>query len=113
MAAIMAAKVRGAKTIIGVDRIKSRLDLAREVGATHVIDTSKLPSLTTDLAKAIREIAPRGTNANIDTTGVIPIIAAGVQSLHPMGQTILIGIVNGQMSIDLGPMLSVSLPDVQ
>jgi Zn-dependent alcohol dehydrogenase len=108
MAAIMAAKVRGAKIIIGVDRVKSRLDLARELGATHVIDTSNLPSLTTDLAKAIREIVPNGTTANFDTTGVIPIIDAGVQSLHPMGQTILIGIVDGQMSVDLGSMLAVS-----
>ncbi|KAH7070099.1 hypothetical protein FB567DRAFT_539867 [Paraphoma chrysanthemicola] len=106
MAAIMAAKVRGAKIIIGVDRVKSRLDLARELGATHVIDTSNLPSLTTDLAKAIREIVLVGTTANFDTTGVIPIIDAGVQSLSPMGQTILIGIVDGQMSVDLGSMLA-------
>ena len=90
-----------------MDRVKSRLDLARELGATHVINTSNLPSLTVDLAKAIREIATKGTNANIDTTGVIPIIDAGVQSLHSRGQMILIGIVNGQMNVDLGPMMMV------
>jgi Zn-dependent alcohol dehydrogenase len=72
-----------------------------------VIDTSNLPSLTTDLVKALKDIAPHGTNANFDTTGVIPIIDAGVQSLQPKGQMVLIGIVDGKMNIDLGPMLAV------
>ncbi|KAF2029886.1 GroES-like protein [Setomelanomma holmii] len=107
MAAIMAAKVRGAKTIIGVDRVKSRLDLAREMGATHVIDPSNLPSLTSDLVKAIRDIVPKGTNFNFDTTGVLPLIDAGVQSLHQMGQMILIGIVSGQLGVNLGTILAV------
>lgn len=107
MAAVMAAHVRGAKVIIGVDRVKSRLDLARELGATHVIDTSNLPSLTADLAKAIRDIVPAGTNANFDTTGVFPIIDAGIQSLQAKGQMILIGIVAGSMNVDLGAMLNV------
>jgi Zn-dependent alcohol dehydrogenase len=102
-----AAKIRGAKTIIAVDRIESRLNLARELGATHVIDTSNCPSLTVDLAKAIRDIVPQGTNASFDMTGVIPIIDAGVQSLHPKGQMILIGIVDGKMSVDMGSMLAV------
>ncbi|KAF1847645.1 NAD(P)-binding protein [Cucurbitaria berberidis CBS 394.84] len=107
MAAIMAAKIRGAKTIIGVDRVQSRLDLAREIGATHVIDTSNLPSLAADLNTAIREIVPLGTNANFDTTGVVPIIDGGLQSLHSKGQMILIGIVNGKsMDLDLGLLLN-------
>ncbi|KAF2825131.1 GroES-like protein [Ophiobolus disseminans] len=106
MSAIMAAKARGAKTVIGVDRVASRLDLARELGATHVINTAKFTALTVDLSKAIRDIAPRGTNAIIDTTGVIPIIDAGVQSLHPKGQMILIGIVDGKLSLDLAPLMT-------
>lgn len=56
---------------------------------------------------AIREIVPAGTNANFDTTGVFPIIDAGVQSLHQKGQMILIGIVQGSMNIDIGALLNV------
>ncbi|CAO2651388.1 Nn.00g039580.m01.CDS01 [Neocucurbitaria sp. VM-36] len=104
MAAIMTAKIRGATTIIGVDKVQSRLELARELGATHVIDTSNFPSLTIDLITAIKEILPLGTNATFDTTGIIPLIEAGVQSLHPKGQMILIGTVNGSMKLDLGIM---------
>jgi Zn-dependent alcohol dehydrogenase len=104
---LKAAKIRGATTIIGVDKVKSRLDLARDLGATHVIDTSNFASLAADLTKAIQDIAPKGTIANFDTTGVIPIIDAGVQSLGTKGQLILIGIVYGEMSVDIGKMLTV------
>ncbi|KAH9880976.1 hypothetical protein J1614_001469 [Plenodomus biglobosus] len=106
MAAIMAAKVRGAKIIIGVDRVESRLNLARELGATHVIDTSSLPSLTNDLVAAIRAISPGGTNANFDTTGVKPIIDAGCQALQPKGQLLLIGVIQGGMTVDLESLMS-------
>jgi Zn-dependent alcohol dehydrogenase len=92
-----------------VARSESSLELARELGATHVIDTAKFTSLAVDLAKAIKEIAPGGTNANFDTTGVISIIDAGVHSLRPKGQMILIGMVDGQMSLELGPIMTVRI----
>jgi Zn-dependent alcohol dehydrogenase len=89
--------------------VESRLDLARELGATHVINTSNLPSLTVDLIKAMNDIVPGGTNVNLDTTGFMPIIDAGVQALHPKGEMVLIGVVDGKMSVDLGAMLRVRL----
>ncbi|KAF2998938.1 hypothetical protein E8E13_006515 [Curvularia kusanoi] len=107
MSAVMAGNVKGAHTIIGVDRIQSRLDLAKEMGATHIIDTSKFKDLATELPAAIREIAPKGANAIFDTTGVVPLISASVPALHPKGEIILIGIVNGKtMDLDLGALLN-------
>ena len=38
LAAVMAAAVAGAGTIVGVDLHPSRLELARELGATHVVN---------------------------------------------------------------------------
>ncbi|KAJ4984192.1 putative alcohol dehydrogenase [Stagonosporopsis vannaccii] len=107
MSAIMAANVRGAHTIIGVDRVQSRLDLVKEMGATHVIDTSNFKDIATDLPAAIREIAPKGANAVLDTTGVVPLIAAAIPALHAKGQIILIGIVSGKfLDLDLGALLN-------
>ena len=101
--------MRGAHTIIGVDRIQSRLNLAKEMGATHVIDTSDFKDLAADLPAAVREIASKGVNAVFDTTGVVPLIAAAIPALHAKGQIILIGIVNGKtMDLDLGALLNVS-----
>lgn len=78
------------------------------MGATHVIDTSNFKDVATELPAAIRGVAPKGANAVFETTGVVPLIAAAVPALHPKGQIILIGIVNGKtMEIDLGALLSV------
>jgi NADPH:quinone reductase-like Zn-dependent oxidoreductase len=106
---VQAASVRGAHTIIGVDRVQSRLDLVKEMGATHVIDTSKFQDVGTELPAAIRKIAPKGANAVFDTTGVVDLIAAAVPALQARGQIILIGIVNGKtIDLDLGALLNVS-----
>ena len=45
LSAVMAARVAGATTIIAVDVVPARLDLARELGATHVINGARpMPS---------------------------------------------------------------------
>ncbi|KAF2795278.1 NAD(P)-binding protein [Melanomma pulvis-pyrius CBS 109.77] len=107
MLAVIAAKIRNAKTIVAVDKVQSRLDIAKSVGATHTINTSNFADLKADLDKAIKEIVPQGTNFNIDTTGVLPIIEAGVTSLQGGGQLILIGIMNGlTLNVDLSDLLA-------
>jgi Zn-dependent alcohol dehydrogenase len=59
------------------------------------------------LDKAIKEIVPLGTNFNIDTTGVLPIIKAGVSSIQAGGQLILIGIMSGlKLEVDLSDLLA-------
>lgn len=40
LSALMAAHMAGAKPIIAVDKVASRLELAMELGATHVLNTS-------------------------------------------------------------------------
>lgn len=100
------AKIRNAAIIIAVDRVQSRLDIAKECGATHTINTSSFTDLKTDLDKTIKEIVPLGTNFNVDTTGVLPIIEAGVSSIQAGGQLILIGGMNDlKLEIDLSDML--------
>jgi threonine dehydrogenase-like Zn-dependent dehydrogenase len=47
---------------------------------------------------------------NVDTTGVLDIVKACVKSLHPRGQTILIGVMQGlSLEVDLGDLLAVSI----
>ncbi|ORY10401.1 chaperonin 10-like protein [Clohesyomyces aquaticus] len=107
MLAVMAARIRGCRTIIGVDRVQSRLDIAKSVGATHVINTSGFENLEDDVAAAIRSICPAGTNCNVDTTGVLGIVQVGLAALQPKGQLVLIGIMRGlTLPIDLGTFLA-------
>ena len=56
VSAVQGARIQGAKTIIGVDPIKYRRDLATKVGATHVLDPNALRG--NDLIAKIRELTP-------------------------------------------------------
>jgi len=83
-AALLAAKMSGCRRIVAVDRVQSRLDLARELGASDVIDTSR-----TNLAEALAAIG--GIDRAIDTTGVPKLIEAAVPALNRCGELALVG----------------------
>jgi aryl-alcohol dehydrogenase len=80
LSAAMAAKVAGATTIICIDRVRSRLDLALEIGATHVIDAS-----SEDVAASIQSVIDAGLDAALDTTGRADVIATAFASLAQCG----------------------------
>ncbi len=82
LAAIMAAKIADAATVIAIDVNADRLDLALELGATHVINAREV----TDVAVAIREVVPRGVEYVLDTSGRKENLDAGVAALAPMGR---------------------------
>ncbi len=56
VSAVQGARIQGAKTIIGIDPIKYRRDLALKVGATHVLDSNELRG--NDLLNRIRALTP-------------------------------------------------------
>lgn len=90
LSAIMSAKIQGCHTIIGIDRIAGRLDLAKDMGATHVIDTS---SASIDLIAEIKKITTEvGATIVIDTTGNMELIKKGVEFTANLGQFIILGI---------------------
>jgi Zn-dependent alcohol dehydrogenase len=91
LSAIMGAKIQNAKTIIGVDRVASRMELAKKRGATPVIDSSKLPEGKT-LADAVREVSDGlGPTITVDTTGVPALINAAVQFARNRGKIVQVG----------------------
>lgn len=90
LSAIMGAKVQGCRQIIGLDRVESRLKLARELGATDVIDGSKLGDKS--LVDAVKELTSGlGPTVTIDTTGVPALIKAGLESTRNCGKYIQVG----------------------
>lgn len=91
LSAIMGAKIQGCRTIIGVDKVESRLKLAKELGATHVIDGSKLPE-GKELSDVVKEYSDHvGPTITIDTTGVPALINAGIAFTRNRGKIIQIG----------------------
>ena len=91
LSAVMGAKIQGCRMIIGLDKVESRLNLAKEMGATHLVDGSKLPE-GKELGDVIKEIAEgQGPTITIDTTGAPPLINAGVQFTRNRGKIIQVG----------------------
>lgn len=86
LAAVMAAKIAGCSTIIAVDIHDSRLQLARELGATHTVNSAR-----DDLADAIRGITRGGVNHSVEATGIPAVMAASIELLAKPGQAALLG----------------------
>jgi aryl-alcohol dehydrogenase len=82
----MAAHAAGATTIIAVDVVPSRLELARELGATHAINGSE-----NDAVAEIRRITDGGADYALDTTGLPALIAQFVEALRQRGTAAILG----------------------
>ncbi|RKQ34253.1 NAD(P)-dependent alcohol dehydrogenase [Oceanobacillus halophilus] len=95
LSAIMAAKIVGCKTIIAIDVHDSRLDLAKDLGATHTFNGTNV-----DVVKEIKELTNGGTNYAVDTTGVPPVVRQCLQALRPLGAAAIVG-VTPEMNIDV------------
>ncbi len=80
LSAVMAGHMIGAAPVIAVDIRPSRLKLALELGATHFVDGRR-----SDIAAAIREIAPGGIDYSLETTGCSTIMQMAVDVLKKGG----------------------------
>lgn len=88
LGAVMGARIAGMKSIIAVDRVESRLALARELGATHALDTSGLKG---DISKSIQDVIDgERISLAIETTGVPSVMNSVMLSLGTKGKHIQI-----------------------
>ncbi len=103
IAAILAAVIAGASTIIGIDRVPARLQLARELGATHTLDASAV-----DVAAEIRALTGHGVDFALETTGAPEVLRAAVDSLTPRGTAGVIGAprFGTEVSLDVNTILT-------
>ncbi|SEE71646.1 aryl-alcohol dehydrogenase [Rhizobiales bacterium GAS188] len=85
LSAIMAARLIGVSTIIGIDHNESRLTLARDLGATHTVYAK------TDVGQAIKDITGFGVDFSFDTTGNAKVIRLAVDCLAPRGTCGIVG----------------------
>ena len=100
--------MRGCEVIIGIDRVESRLELAKELGATHIINTSTSDKSLND---AVREITSGdGSTITIDATGVVPLIQQGIEFTANQGKMILLGVapMDAGLQVAIVPYMVVS-----
>jgi aryl-alcohol dehydrogenase len=96
-AAIMAAKAAGCTTIVGIDLHPHRLELAKELGATHVID-----GRADDLSAQIIASTGRGVQFAVDTTGVNAVTQNALAALAVRGVLALVGVSQPDLAIPAG-----------
>jgi len=87
LSAVLAAVIAGCTTIIGIDVRPARLELARELGATHTIDAGAVA----DVGEEIRRITGGGADNALETTGVPGVLRTAVDALAPAGTCGVIG----------------------
>jgi Zn-dependent alcohol dehydrogenase len=85
---VQAAALVGAYPVIAVDLFDNRLALAKEMGATHLVNSK------TQDAKAVIEsiVGAQGLDVFIDNTGQPVIIELGYQITKPQGRVTLVGV---------------------
>lgn len=103
---VMAARAAGATTIIAVDLEDFRLDLARQVGATHTINACHEDALTVirELCAA-RDHLPSshaGVDVAFETAGSLPTTRLTLAAPKPGGTAVLVGLPpDPEVSLDI------------
>lgn len=103
LSALMAAKIAGCDPIVAVDVHDHRLELARDLGASHTINARS----SDDLAAAIRRIAGGGVRHAVDTSAAPSVLRAAVECLMPAATCVLLG------SARKGTEVALEMPFVQ
>ena len=86
LSALLAAKFCGAATLIAVDIDESRLALARDLGATHTVN-----SKNEDAVAAVKAITHGGVDFALESTGRPEVLKHGVDALGTLGKIAVVG----------------------
>ena len=86
LAGLMAAKTAGCDPVIAVDRLPERLALAKQLGATHVLESRGAETLA-----EIRQITGGGTHFALETSAAPAVFRLAVDGLRGLGTCILVG----------------------
>jgi aryl-alcohol dehydrogenase len=103
LSALMAAKVANCTTIIAVDLQDSRLELAKELGATHTIN----PKNVSNTVEEIQKITGKGVNYSVETTSIPAVLRQAVDCLATLGKAAVIGAppVGTEVTLDVNTLL--------
>jgi aryl-alcohol dehydrogenase len=86
LAGLMAAKIAGCDPIIAVDVLPPRLALAKELGATHTVESRGAETLA-----EIRRITGNGVHFSLETSAVPAVFRIAADALRGLGTCVLVG----------------------
>lgn len=103
LAGLMVARDAGCSPIIAVDIQPNRLELAKDLGATHTLD-----GRDTDVGAAMRAITSGiGVNGIMDTTAAPEVISRAMEGLAVLGVLCLVGTAHSgvELKVDMKSVL--------
>ena len=99
LCATAGAKLKGATTIIGVDTVPARLEMARRMGADHVVDFRSVDPVE----EILRLTNGRGVDVAIEALGTQATFEGALRVLRPGGTLSSLGVYSGDLRLPLGP----------
>ena len=99
LCATAGARLSGATTIIAVDAVPARMEVARRMGADHVIDFKSVDPV----AEIMRLTNGRGVDVAIEALGTQPTFEAALRVLRPGGTLSSLGVYSRDLTIPIGP----------
>ncbi len=97
LCATAGARLMGATTIIGVDSVPERMEIARKMGADHVVDFTKGDVV----AEIMRLTDGRGVDVAIEALGRQETFEAALRILRPGGTLSSLGVYSNDLTIPL------------
>jgi S-(hydroxymethyl)glutathione dehydrogenase/alcohol dehydrogenase len=94
--AVQGARFAGAAQVIAVDRVASKLDKARDFGATHTVDAS-----AADPVDAVRELTSGGVDHAIEVVGIPATIEQAFAMLRTRGTATVIGVARPEHRVSI------------
>jgi len=94
--AVSGARIAGASRIVVIDIQPRRLEVAKQFGATDVID-----STVDKTVEAVRDLLPGGADHVFDFVGLKSVAEEGLAMLGVGGGLYLIGVARPEVSLDL------------
>ena len=101
LSAVQGARIAGANKIIAIDMAESKLELAQQLGATHVVNAS-----SDDPVAAVKDLTGGGVHHSFEAVGLKQTAEQAYQMLRNGGQATVIGMIPVGTKIEIhGPEL--------
>jgi Zn-dependent alcohol dehydrogenase len=96
LSAVMGAHLAGASRVVVVDVVPERLEMARRLGATDVVDAR-----SEDIRAVIERLVPGGLDHAIEAVGRSESLATAFECLRPQGQLVVVGLSRGDARLSV------------
>ena len=93
---LLGAKLAGANPIIAVDLHDHKLEIAKQYGASHTINSRE-----TDFAEAARDILKGPADVVIDGTGIPAVLEKAFPVAGPQGRCVIFGVMRHDQKMSL------------